>query len=135
MRDLIAVSPGEGRIDLFWRDGLDALWTRTWRERPGLDRRTSHWAGRSRAAPWPWRGTVTAWRCSPCSRTASCGTATGTAAAGTRWESLGGELAGEPAASTWGPDRLDVFARGRDGRLWHRWWDGTRWVEWEALVG
>jgi sialidase-1 len=51
------------------------------------------------------------------------------------WESLGGELdpAGGAAASSWGPDRLDVWALGRDGRTWHRWWDGTRWVEWEQL--
>src|SRR5918911_1632723 len=35
-----------------------------------------------------------------------------------QWESLGGELDGAttPAASSWGADRLDVFARGRDGR-------------------
>ena len=44
------------------------------------------------------------------------------------WESLGGELAGDPAASSWGADRLDVFAPGRDGQLWHRFWDGTQWV-------
>ena len=33
------------------------------------------------------------------------------------WESLGGELASgrAPAASSWGSDRLDVFAAGRDG--------------------
>ena len=49
------------------------------------------------------------------------------------WESLGGELEGQPAASSWGADRLDVFAPGRDGRIWHRWWDGGRWVDWEQL--
>ena len=48
-------------------------------------------------------------------------------------ESLGGELdpASTPAASSSGPDRLDVYGRGVDGRVWHRWWDGTRWVPWE----
>ena len=50
-----------------------------------------------------------------------------------RWEPLGGDLAGEPAASSSGRDRLDVYASGRDGRTWHRWWDGTRWVDWERL--
>ena len=49
------------------------------------------------------------------------------------WESLGGELTGSPAASSWSADRIDVFAPGRDGTLWHRWWDGTRWVDWERL--
>ena len=29
------------------------------------------------------------------------------------WESLGGELTGTPAASSWGDDRIDVFAPGR----------------------
>jgi hypothetical protein len=49
------------------------------------------------------------------------------------WESLGGELSGDPAASSSGANRVDVYAPGRDGRVWHRWWDGTRWVEWEQL--
>ena len=30
-------------------------------------------------------------------------------------------------------DRLDVFAVGTDGATWHRWWNGTRWVDWERL--
>jgi hypothetical protein len=51
------------------------------------------------------------------------------------WESLGGELTGQPAASAWSAERIDVFAPGRDGRLWHRWWDGTRWVDWERSEG
>lgn len=46
---------------------------------------------------------------------------------------LGGELTGTPAASSWSADRIDVFAPGRDGRVWHRWWDGSRWVDWEQL--
>ena len=49
------------------------------------------------------------------------------------WESLGGVLAGTPAASSWSADRIDVFAPGREGGTWHRWWDGTRWVDWEIL--
>ena len=34
-----------------------------------------------------------------------------------QWESLGGELdpTETPAASSWGADRLDVYARGRTG--------------------
>ena len=49
------------------------------------------------------------------------------------WETLGGELTGTPAASSWAADRIDVWAPGLDGTIWHRWWDGTRWVEWERL--
>ena len=54
-----------------------------------------------------------------------------------QWESLGGALdpASTPAASSWGADRLDVYARGRDGATWHRWWDGVEWVPWEQLPG
>jgi hypothetical protein len=48
---------------------------------------------------------------------------------------LGGQLATgmTPAASSWNADRLDVFATGADGMTWHRWWDGSRWVDWERL--
>ena len=49
------------------------------------------------------------------------------------WEAMGGELTGDPAASWWSSDRINVFGPGRDGRIWHRWWDGTRWVEWEQF--
>ena len=28
---------------------------------------------------------------------------------------------------------LDVYARGANGRTWHRWWDGIQWVPWEQL--
>ena len=38
-----------------------------------------------------------------------------------------------PSASSWSADRIDVWAPGRDGTTWHRWWDGTRWVDWERL--
>ena len=50
------------------------------------------------------------------------------------WESLGGELTGEPAATSAGADRLDVFATGADGQTWHRWWDGAMWVPWESTA-
>jgi hypothetical protein len=35
----------------------------------------------------------------------------------------------------WGPDRIDVFAKGTDNALWHRWWDGNAWGGWESLGG
>jgi hypothetical protein len=48
------------------------------------------------------------------------------------WENLGsgtgnGYFVGEPSAASWGANRIDVFAIGGDGNLWHRYWDGTAW--------
>ena len=41
-----------------------------------------------------------------------------------------------PAAVSWGPNRIDIFAtRMGDGHLIHSWWDGTRWNGWEDLGG
>ena len=36
---------------------------------------------------------------------------------------------------SWGPNRLDCFARGTDNAMWHRWWDGGSWGGWESLGG
>jgi len=65
------------------------------------------------------------------------------------WESLGGHpivFNGPPAAVSWGPNHLDIFAVGVDTSLqnppitmFHKWWDGTRWgpsqTDWESLGG
>ena len=51
------------------------------------------------------------------------------------WERLGGVLASAPAASSWSANRLDIFARGSDNRLKHKWWDGNQWQGWEDLGG
>ena len=56
------------------------------------------------------------------------------AADGAAWETLGGKLTSEPAAVSWGGSRLDVFARGTDGALWHL-GDGSTWAAWESLAG
>ncbi|MGK3985906.1 hypothetical protein WME99_22855 [Sorangium sp. So ce136] len=53
---------------------------------------------------------------------------------GARWESLGGTLTSSPAVSSWGSGRLDVFARGADNALWHKWFQGS-WSGWESLGG
>ena len=42
-------------------------------------------------------------------------------------------LSGPPAACSWGPSRLDVFARGASGDLAHAWWDGGDWSSFESL--
>ncbi len=50
------------------------------------------------------------------------------------FENLGGTLKSAPAAASWGPNRLDLFVRGADDALWHKWWDGA-WRGWERLGG
>jgi hypothetical protein len=42
-------------------------------------------------------------------------------------------LSGPPAACSWGPNRVDVFARGAAGDMLHRRWDGTEWSRFESL--
>lgn len=52
------------------------------------------------------------------------------------WESLGGGLGSDPAVSSWGPNRLDVFVAGTDDGLWHKSYDGGNgWSGWESLGG
>ena len=43
------------------------------------------------------------------------------------WESLGGVLSASPTAASWGPGRIDVFVRGTDNALYHRWYAGAAW--------
>jgi hypothetical protein len=50
-------------------------------------------------------------------------------------DDLGGGLVGSPAASSWAANRVDVFVRGLDDQLFHRWWDGGAWQGWEPLGG
>jgi spore germination protein YaaH len=51
------------------------------------------------------------------------------------WESLGGSLGSAPSVASWASGRLDVFARGNDGSLIHKWYDGSSWHGWESLGG
>jgi hypothetical protein len=37
------------------------------------------------------------------------------------WEKLGGQLTSSPSACSWGGVRIDVFAKGTDNALWHKW--------------
>jgi C1A family cysteine protease len=66
-------------------------------------------------------------------------TASGVSVPATRgrrgWESLGGVITSRPSAVSWGPNRIDVVARGADCAAWHRWWDGAAWRGWESLGG
>jgi hypothetical protein len=38
------------------------------------------------------------------------------------WESLGGVFLHNPAAVSWGPNRIDIFVEGADSHLWHKAW-------------
>ena len=57
-----------------------------------------------------------------------------TATTGPGYESLGGYLTSSPAAVSWGNGRIDGFARGTDGALWHQGYHGT-WDGWKSLGG
>src|SRR6266542_1842373 len=52
----------------------------------------------------------------------------------TDWESLGGVLTSGAGVSSWSSGRLDVFARGTDSALWHKWYE-SGWSDWESLGG
>ena len=43
-------------------------------------------------------------------------------------------LTSDPTAVSWSSGRIDVFARGPDNALWHRWYAGS-WSGWESLGG
>src|SRR5262245_8671824 len=51
------------------------------------------------------------------------------------WESQGGVLSSAPVAVAWDVNRLDVFAKGANGTLIHKWWDGRAWSAWERHDG
>ncbi|GAB2723532.1 hypothetical protein GCM10010442_50930 [Kitasatospora kifunensis] len=42
-----------------------------------------------------------------------------------------------PVVSSWGPRRLDMFVRGKDGAIWHQPYDttGAGWYPWESMGG
>ena len=51
------------------------------------------------------------------------------------WTQLAGTIAGDPAVTAWGPNRLDVFVRGTNNQLLHKAWNGSSWTGWENLGG
>ena len=50
------------------------------------------------------------------------------------WENLGGIILESPNCVTWGPGRIDCFARGTNAAMYHRWWDGAQWVAGKTLA-
>jgi Repeat of unknown function (DUF346) len=52
------------------------------------------------------------------------------------WEQLGANpILSNPAAVSWGPNRIDVFVQGTDNALYTKTWDGTRWSDYSGLGG
>jgi hypothetical protein len=47
----------------------------------------------------------------------------------------GGNAGAAAGVASWGSGRLDVFERGLDNALWHRWYDAGTWSAWESLGG
>jgi hypothetical protein len=41
----------------------------------------------------------------------------------------------DPAAVSWGANRIDVFARGTDDAMWQKSWDGQKWSSWQSRGG
>lgn len=53
----------------------------------------------------------------------------------TKAPSLGGSLTSGPAVASTEPGRLHVFARGGDGAVWTKRFEGSRWSGWSSLGG
>ncbi len=53
----------------------------------------------------------------------------------TTFEALGGTLASDPAAVCWGNARIDLFYKGTDATLQHRYWTPSGWSAVESLGG
>jgi hypothetical protein len=48
---------------------------------------------------------------------------------------LGGVTADSVGVCSWGPNRLDLFARGENSSIYHKYWNGTSWSGWATLGG
>jgi hypothetical protein len=53
---------------------------------------------------------------------------------GVHYYDLGG-ITSAPAVTSWGNNRLDVFARGADNKLIHKFYNGSNWSGWNDLGG
>ena len=51
------------------------------------------------------------------------------------WQSLGGYLTSDPAATSSATGYIDVSVRGSDGALWYKDWNGAAWSSWHSLGG
>src|SRR6266576_177962 len=46
-----------------------------------------------------------------------------------------GSLIGGPDAASKNINQVEVFSRGANSALYHKWWDGTSWSGWASLGG
>jgi len=67
--------------------------------------------------------------------TTTTSSSTTTTVAVADYDNLGGILTSAPAACSWGEGRLDVFARGIAGNVWHKWYGPGGWSAWTDLGG
>jgi hypothetical protein len=117
------VSWGSRRLDLFTRSPEGLLWHKWWDDAP--DRYDVFELDSVKAARHKWWPPGRGWLPSP----------------HTEWEPLGGFLSAMPAVTSWASFHLDVFSRGIDGHLKHRWWSPeTGWMPiyddgWEDMGG
>jgi hypothetical protein len=138
---------GDGRIDVFVRGRADgSLWHQTWESSRWLG--WENLGGQLAAAPaavsWGARrldifapGLVrnSVWHL-------ACVGLTAVPCRGGNFEawapspgSLPVAISGDLAAGSTGEGRLEIFALGADGAIWHQNWDGKNWVGWESLGG
>jgi len=52
-----------------------------------------------------------------------------------QWEDLGGVIIDAPAVTSKHMNNLEVFGRGTDNHLWHKYRNGSSWSDWEDLGG
>ena len=118
---IAATSWGPGRLDLFWVEEDRGLWHRAWVA--GAWQPSESLGGSLASSP-----AVTTWAEGQMEVFAVMDDGQlwdryWDGMSWHVWESLGGELdpSATPTASSSGPDRLDVLARGRDGAIWVPW--------------
>ncbi|WP_206152201.1 hypothetical protein [Clostridium cochlearium] len=51
------------------------------------------------------------------------------------WTVIPGRVTSGLGVSSWAPNRLDLFARGANRELTHRWRQNSRWSNWQSLGG
>jgi repeat uncharacterized protein DUF346 len=111
-------SGGLGIAAGIWWDNQDSGAANIWQNRCGL----ANFAGAPRLSWWAYLETM--------------GRPFWPTAANWFEENLGGAMTADPGISSWGPNRLDVFARGADNALYHDWWEGgLGWQGWGYLGG
>ena len=129
MKGLTAVSWGEDRLDLFWIGDDGGLWHRALSGGAWLSDESLAGEPASQPAAVSWAANEM--QVFVVARDGHLWNIYWDGKAWHHWVEMGGDFAAgaEVAASTWGPDRIDVFVNSA-GELWQRWWDGTQWVDW-----